>query len=94
MLNLLPRSALITLYKAFVCPHRNILYDQAHNESFHQKLESHQYNACLAIAGAILASSTEKLYQQLGFESLQQRRWYRKQCSFYKILKNESPCYY
>ena len=40
--NLLPRSALITLYKAFVRPHLDygdILYDQARNESFHLKLE-------------------------------------------------------
>ena len=40
--NTLPRQALITIYKAFVRPHLdyvNILYDQAHNASFHQKLE-------------------------------------------------------
>ena len=38
--NLLLRTALITLYKAFVCLHLDyidILYDQAHNGSFHQK---------------------------------------------------------
>ena len=44
-------------------------------------------------AGVIRGSSREKLYQELGFESLQQRRWYRKLCSFYKIFKNESPRY-
>ena len=50
--NLLPRSALITLYKAFVRPHfeyGDILYDQACNASFHLKSESIQYNACLSI---------------------------------------------
>ena len=96
MQNLLPRTALITLYKAFVRPHfdyGDIIYDQAHNASFHQKLESLQYNACLAITGAIRGSSREKIYQELGFESLQQRRWYRKLCSFYKVFKNESPRY-
>ena len=64
--NLLSRSALITLYKAFVCLHLdygNILYDQARSESLHLKLESIQYNACLAITGAIRGSSREKLYQ-------------------------------
>ena len=94
--NLLPRSALVTLYKAFVRPHLDygdILYDQAHNESLHLKLESIQYNACLTITGAIRGSSREKLYQELGFESLQQRRWYRKLCCFYKNIKNESPRY-
>ena len=58
--NLLPRTALITLYKAFVRPHLDygdIIYDQAHNASFHQKLESLQYNICLATAGAIRGAS-------------------------------------
>ena len=94
--NLLPRSALITLYKAFVRPdfdYGDILYDQARNESFHLKLESTQCNACLAIIGAIRGSSREKLYHELGFESLQQRRWYKKLCCFYKIFKTESPRY-
>ena len=96
MQNLIPRTALIILYKAFVRPlldYGDIIYDQAHNASFHQKLESLQYNACLAITGAIRGSSREKLYQELGFESLQQRRWYRKLCSFYKVFKNEIPGY-
>ena len=55
--------------------------------------ESLQYNVCLAITGAIRGSSREKLYQELGFESLQQRRWYGKLCSFYNVFKNESPRY-
>ena len=79
--NLLPRTAMITLYKAFVrihIDHGDIIYDQAHNASFHQKLESLQYNPCLATTGAIRGSSREKLYQELGFESLQEHRWYRK----------------
>ena len=94
--NLLPRTALMTLYKAFVRPpldYCDILYNQAHNALFHQKLESLQYNACLGITGTIRGSSREKLCEELGFESLQQRRWYRKLCSFYKIFKNESPRY-
>ena len=38
-------------------------------------------------------SSREKLYQELGFESLQQCRWSRKLCSFYKVFQKESPRY-
>ena len=94
--NVLPRSALTTIYKAFVRPHLDygdILYDQAYNMSFHEKLESIQYRACLAITGAIQGSSKEKLYQELGLESLQLRRWYRKLAMFYKILKNKTPQY-
>ena len=37
----------------------------------------------------IRGSSREKLYQELGMETLQQRRWYRKLCCFYKILKSQ-----
>ena len=94
--NLLPRSALITIYKAFARPYLDygdIFYDQAYNMSFHYKLESIQYNACLAITGAIRGTSKEKLYQELGLESLQLRRWYRKLGKFYKIYKNKSPQY-
>ena len=51
---------------------------------FHHKLEFIQYNACLAITGAIRGTSKEKLYQELGLESLQLRRWYKKLGMFYK----------
>ena len=56
-------------------------------------MESIQYNACLAITGAIRGTSREKIYQELGLESLQLRRWYRKLCLFYKVFKNEHPKY-
>ena len=94
MQNLLLRTALITLYKAFVCHHLDygdVIYDQAHNALFHQKSESLQYNACLAITGTTHGSSREKLYQELGFEPLYQRGSYRNLCNFYKVFKNESP---
>ena len=53
--NILPRPALLTIYKSFIRPHLDygdIIYDQAYNTSFHQKLELLQYNVCLAITGA------------------------------------------
>ena len=56
-------------------------------------IESVQYNAALAITGAIRSSSREKLYQELGFESLRDRRWYRKLCFYYKIRHNDCPLY-
>ena len=94
--NILPRPALLTIYKCFIRPHLDygdIIYDQAYNLSFHQKLESIQYNAALALTGAIRGSSREKLYQELGLESLQLRRWYRKLCCFYKIYNKQAPGY-
>ena len=93
---MLPREALITIYKAFVRHHLgygDVLFDQAFNPSFHEKLESIQHNACLALTGTIRGTSKEKLYQELGLKSLQLRRWYRKLCLFYKISINKSPAY-
>ena len=62
--NILPRTTLITIYKAFIRSHLDygdVLYDQAFNNSFKEKLESFQYNACLALTGAIRGTSKEKI---------------------------------
>ena len=62
--NVLPRSALLTIYKSFIRPHLDygdIIYNKAFHEFFHGKLESLQYNATLAITGAIRGSSNEKI---------------------------------
>ena len=94
--NLLPGQVLVTIYKAFIRPHLDygdVLYDQAFNNSFHAKMEFIQYNACLAITGAIRGTSREKVYQELGLEALQLRHWYRKLCLFYTVFKNEHPKY-
>ena len=61
--NIMPRSALLTIYKDFVRPHLNygsIIHDQAYNATFRQKLELIQYNAFLALTGAIRGTSKEK----------------------------------
>ena len=93
---ILPRSTLLTIYKTFTrswLDYADIIYDQAYNSAFHDKLESIQYNVCLAITGAIRSTSTEKIYQELGLESLKSRRWFRKLCHFYKIFNDKSPSY-
>ena len=57
----------------FIRPHLDygdIVYDRAFNESFHKNLEPVQYNAITAITGAIRGISSEKLFQELGLESL------------------------
>ena len=77
--NLLPRRSLVTIYKSFIRPHIDyggVIFDQTYNKTFHQKLENIQYNASLAITGATRGNSKEKLYQELSFESLQDRRWF------------------
>ena len=94
--NLLPRQTLVTIYKAFVRPYLDygdVFYNQAFNNSFNGKIESIQYNSCLAITGAIRGTSREKIYQELGLESFQLRRWYRKPYLFYKVFKNKHPKY-
>ena len=93
----IPRAALLTIYKSFVRPHLDygdVIYDRAFNESFQNKLESVQYNAALAITGAIRGSSREKLYQELGLESLKSWRRYRKLCLFFKLKKINIPLTY
>ena len=92
--NFLPRKALLTIYKPFIRPHLDygdIIYDQTYNASFHQRLESLQHNAALPVTGAIRGTLKEKLYNELGLESLQNRRWYRKLSFLYKVIANQSP---
>ena len=42
---------------------------------------------------AIRRTSKEKLYHEVGLESLQLRRWFKKVCYLYKFYKHESPQY-
>ena len=82
---ILPRTSLITIYKLFARPHLDygdIIYDQTFNESFHQRIESIKHNAAVAITGVIRGTSSEKLYQELGLESLRSRRYLRELCLF------------
>ena len=57
------------------------------------KLESVQYSAALAVSGAWRGTSREKLYTELGWESLSSRRWSRRLTLFYKFVNNLSPEY-
>ena len=86
--HILPRHSLITIYKSFVRPHLDygdIIYDQPNNESFCNKIERVQYNAALAVTGAIRGTSQTKLYNELGLKSLKFRRLMSRLCMFYKI---------
>ena len=60
----LPRKSLITIYKVFLRPlidYGDIIYYQQQTEYLYEKLESIQYRAALAIAGAIQGTSREKM---------------------------------
>ena len=92
----LPRKSLIAIYKAFLRPlidYGDIIYDQPQNESFCEKIESVQYKAALAITGAIQGTSREKIYQELGLESLKNRRWYKRLSCMLKIMNEEAQKY-
>ena len=71
----------------------DIIFGKPNNESFKSRIESIQYKSCVAITGAIQGTSTERLYRDLGLESLGDRCWFRKLTFFYKIFKGLSSRY-
>ena len=77
-----PCDSLVTIYKSFIRPHLEyvgVIFDKPNNATF--------------CTGTIRSRSTEKLYQELGFERMQSRRWFRRLCCFIKILNNQPPGY-
>ena len=94
--NIIPRNSLLTIYKSFIRPHLDygdIIYHQPNNGSLCQKIESIQYQAALAITGAIHGTSQTKLYNELGIESMKLRQWFRRLCYFFKIQSSGLPQY-
>ena len=94
--NKLRRQALVTIYNAFVRPHldySDTVYEKPNNKTFINKTEEAQYDAPLAITGAIRVTSREKLYAEIGIESLKFRRWFRKLVCFYKNQFTGLPKY-
>ena len=70
--HLLPRESLITIYKLFVRPHidyGDIIYDQPNNKHFCNMIERVQYNAALAITGAIKGTSQQRISNELADHS-------------------------
>ena len=77
------REVLEQIYKLCIRPHLDygdIIYHK-HDPEMHlhftQKLEQTQYSAALAVTGAWRGTSRQKLYNELGWETLYHRRWYR-----------------
>ena len=102
----LPRHTLNELYKLYVRPHLDygdvIYHIPAKVCEFSQniilpnlmeKLESVQYSAALAVTGTWRGTSRDKLYTELGWESLSSRRWSRRLTLFYKFVNNLCPEY-
>ena len=94
--NILYTLPLLTIHKSFISPHLDygdIIYNQGYTALFYQKIESVQYNSALVITGAKRGTSKEILYQELGLETLEKRKWYRKLWCFFKIFRNQFPEY-
>ena len=74
---ILSRKSLLTIYKSFVTPnldYADIIYDKPSNESLKSNIEMVQYNAALIRTSAFKGSLRDKIYQELGLESLADQR--------------------
>ena len=58
-----------------------------------EKVERIQYQAALAVTGAWQGSSRVKLYDELGWESLSERRMWKSVLQIHKIVDRRTPSY-
>ena len=102
----LPLKTLDQMYKALVRSHldySNVIYhipSITHQpplgrtlSSLMEKVERVQYQAALAITGAWQGSSRSKIYDELGWETLSDRRKYRRVIQIHKIINNNTLSY-
>ena len=100
----LPSNTLDRMYKALIRPHLDycdVLYHIPSKQNqlgeelnyLMEKAEQTQYLAALAVTGTWRGSSRSKLYEELGWESLSDRRFSRRVMHFYKIVNNITPSY-
>ena len=69
------KISLLTVYKTFIrsqLDYSDVIYFQSYDSTFHKKLVSHQYNACLATTESMRGTSSGKLYQELRWISIRQ----------------------
>ena len=100
----LPRKTLDQMYKALIRSHLDycdIIYNIPSVQTQFgvtitdpmEKAERIQYQAALAVTGAWQGSSRSKVYEELGWESLSDRRWCRRILQIHKIVSNNTPSY-
>ncbi len=93
------RFILDQIYKLYVRPHLDygdIIYHKHDPEprlDFTKRLEQTQYSAALAVTGAWMGTSRHRLLDELGWESLYHRRWYRRLCHFFTLKTTQNPEY-
>ena len=87
------------IYKLYVRPHfeyGDMIYhkpDPQFTDDMTKRLERIQYSSALAVSGAWRGTNIDRLYEELGWESLYYRRWYRRLRHFFKLTMNRSPTY-
>ena len=93
------RDVLDQVYKLYVRPHLDygdIIYhrfDPNMSLDLTRKIEQTQYSAALAVTGAWRGTNRQRLYEELGWENLYKRRWYRRLCHFYNLKMSSTPQY-
>ena len=58
-----------------------------------EKVERTQYQAALAVTGAWQGTNRVKLYEELGWENMDNRRTIRRILQVHKIVDGKSPLY-
>ena len=102
----LSRKTLNSLYKLYVRSHLDYgdvihhipqkVCDFSHEILLHrqmERIEAVQYSAGLAITCAWKGTSRNKIYEELGWESLNDRKWRRRLILFFKFINNLAPEY-
>ena len=100
----LPLKTLQQMYKSLVRPHLeycDVVFHlppivkerpfQMHLPALMMKVESIQWQAALAVTGTWQGSSRSKLYEELGWESLDNRRMCKRILQLHKIIDNITP---
>ena len=58
-----------------------------------QRLASSQYQAALGVTRTWEGTSQNKIYDELGWETLSDRGWSRRLLHIFKIINNNTPDY-
>ena len=102
----LPIKTLDQMYKILIRPHFdycdiiyhlpsliNLNYNSNTLNYLMESIEKIQYQAALAVTGAWKGSNRNRLYEELGWETLSDRRWHHRLIQIYKIINKISPQY-
>ena len=91
----LTRQKLDLAYKMHVRPHLeygDVIFHER-SADLMNLLENVQKQAALIVAGCWQGTNISKLYKELGWESLSERRKFHRLTLYYKILNNKAPNY-